>query len=168
MSRRATGPDKLYRCCSGKKKKQKLFSDPGVNSWLWRQTPLFQSLHCFSWSHAFITVKVSLSAVVRGGTWGPSQGGTQDLVPPFRQWFFTLSGADWGCLLFKRGAERRVSATTGLALGHSGKSWLCLHGTVSSYLNEQSHSWCWTPISLFIPCLQQRLRWGGFRSWPRK
>lgn len=98
MSRRATGPDKLYRCCSGKKIKIKLFSDPGVNSWLWRQTPLFQSLHCFSWSHAFITVKVSLTAMVRGGT--------QDLVPPFRQWFFTLSGADWGCLLFKRRAER--------------------------------------------------------------
>lgn len=31
-----------------KKQTNKLFSDPGVNSWLWRQTPLFQSLHCFS------------------------------------------------------------------------------------------------------------------------
>lgn len=31
-----------------KKKKNFFFSDFGVNSWLWRQMPLFQSLHCFS------------------------------------------------------------------------------------------------------------------------
>ena len=31
-----------------KKKKSSIFSDSGVNLWLWRETTLFQSLHCFS------------------------------------------------------------------------------------------------------------------------